>query len=398
MILARLFFSAFLVLLVPSKAMNSDEEVEQNSLQGLPPELIRNVFLHLGTDQSRLDLGATCPYLRAGYLDQNFPDEEIDSYVKAAIAPGSESFFPMADARSLLQVTDRASRRAFREKQKRKFGSMEVCLSSGYHVGVLNADLFLLLNCLESRGPELGQLNFSGFALKMLPSNSSLWQNLTSIDLSMNEIRELPEAITQIPTLYSLDLMRNNLSRLPKGFHRLTKLNILKLDHNQLTQWPVELGAMSSLRSLSLEGNQITDMSRQIGLLTNLTLLNMSDNKLQYISGQIGNLQHLELLYLDRNQLVSLTESFWKLTSLRHLWLNDNDLFVIPPEISELSRLNQLTVEYNHLLDLPQSLRSLPLDFINFRGNAFLLDNGKYPDWVYQWADEMWEQNRYVGY
>ena len=103
--------------------------------------------------------------------------------------------------------------------------------------------------------------------------------NLTSLDLSGNELSSLPTGIfDDLTELTSLDLFKNKLSSLPTGiFDKLTELETLDLSGNALSSLPAGL----------------------FDKLTNLTYLNLLDNPLQSLPDDyFDKLTKLETLFL----------------------------------------------------------------------------------------------------
>jgi internalin A len=79
--------------------------------------------------------------------------------------------------------------------------------------------------------------------------------NLQTLDLSVNQLSELPVEIGQLTSLQTLNLWGNQLSELPVEIGQLVSLQTLTLGRNQLRQVPVEIGQLINLRSLDLKEN-----------------------------------------------------------------------------------------------------------------------------------------------
>jgi internalin A len=78
-----------------------------------------------------------------------------------------------------------------------------------------------------------------------------------SLDLSNNNLRELPREIGDLTMLQDLNLADNELSELPRETAGLSHLKELVLSRNNLKALPPELGALIWLRALRLEGNPL---------------------------------------------------------------------------------------------------------------------------------------------
>jgi internalin A len=127
----------------------------------------------------------------------------------------------------------------------------------------------------------------------------------------------------------------------------LGKIEQLDLSDQNLTELPIEIGELIALKSLNLSGNRLKSLPIEIGNLTNLQKLNVRSNNLEYLPVEIGNLQNLITLDLWNNQLTEFPPSIGKLVSLRELIAGVNNLVRIPSEIRNLKKLEILTLGTN---------------------------------------------------
>ena len=84
---------------------------------------------------------------------------------------------------------------------------------------------------------------------------------LQTLDLSWNQLTDLPESIGQLTQLQKLDLSYNQLTSLPDSISKLTQLQTLDLSYNRLTDLPDSISKLTQLQTLNLSGNNITDYS-----------------------------------------------------------------------------------------------------------------------------------------
>ncbi|CAG9865283.1 unnamed protein product [Phyllotreta striolata] len=114
-----------------------------------------------------------------------------------------------------------------------------------------------------NRLPNLGTLNLSHNLLG-LGDNSSNWlcENFTNtlhtLNLSNNELKSLPRAISKLRHLHTLDLSRNSLTSLPSGIASLKELKKLSLSNNKLQSLPGRMMRMN-LAELDVSDNNFSN-------------------------------------------------------------------------------------------------------------------------------------------
>ena len=156
------------------------------------------------------------------------------------------------------------------------------------------------------------------------------------LDLSSNQLTELPKGLGKLTQLEELRLGKNQLTSL-KGLEKLTQLEQLSLGFNQLTEVPKELEKLTQLELLYLGGNQLTSL-KGLEKLTQLKDLNLEGNKLTNLKG-LEKLTQLTLLSLRENQLIDV-KGLENLTQLEELQLDDNQL----TDVKGLEKLTQLSI------------------------------------------------------
>jgi internalin A len=156
----------------------------------------------------------------------------------------------------------------------------------------------------------------------------------TELDLSWNQLSELPAEITQLSNLTTLDLSFNQLSELPAEITQLSNLTTLDLRNNQLSELPAEITQLSNLTTLDLSFNQLSELPAEITQLSNLTTLDLSFNQLSELPAEITQLSNLTTLDLRNNQLSELPAEITQLSNLTTLLLEENPLKSPPPEIA----------------------------------------------------------------
>lgn len=183
--------------------------------------------------------------------------------------------------------------------------------------------------------------------------------NFTKLNLSNNELTQLPPEIAELKNLIELDLSFNQLSRLPPEIGKLKSLKTLILSFNQLTQLPAEVGELRNLTTLILAGNQLNRLPQEIRELKNLTILSLAGNQLNQLPPEIIEFKNLMELDLSFNQLNRLPENIAELKNLATLVVSGKQLTQLPPEITELENLTALHLYGNELNQLPPEIGEL---------------------------------------
>ncbi|GBF92074.1 hypothetical protein Rsub_04421 [Raphidocelis subcapitata] len=141
-----------------------------------------------------------------------------------------------------------------------------------------------LLQLAAAPGSALRELRLHCCQLRALPGEAmeSLGR-VTSLQLSGNFLKALPDAIGALTALRELDVSKNALPTLCNGLAALTALERLDASSNQLLALPRCLWRLSGLRRLALShnwlsgGGQIGEACAAWGRLTELRLANVSD-------------------------------------------------------------------------------------------------------------------------
>ena len=153
--------------------------------------------------------------------------------------------------------------------------------------------------------------------------------------------KSLEEALAAGDKACILDLSSQNLKEVPQGISKLTKLNSLYLGGNQLTSLSPEVFQLKELIRLDAPSTQISSLPPEIGNLTNLQILNLTNNKLTSIPAEIGKLENLTDLLLSGN-----------INPKKNQAADDpkvDSLKTLPIEVANLHRLSTLNLQGNHV-------------------------------------------------
>ncbi len=208
---------------------------------------------------------------------------------------------------------------------------------------------------------------------KGLPRSENELLNMTYLDLSSNNLTEIPKEVFNLTNLTALNLSENEISILPKEIGNLVNLRELYLDNNSLMEIPVEIETLTNLTYLDLHFNELTKFPKEIGSLVNLIELNFSSNELSTLPKEFFNLVNLVKLNLGNNQIIYLSYKIGNLVNLTALDLNSNNLTEIPRELFNLTNLTALILSENKISTLPRGIGNLiKLETINLRGNDLI--------------------------
>ena len=174
-------------------------------------------------------------------------------------------------------------------------------------------------------------------------------------------LKKFPSEIFALSdTLEQLDLSGNQLSELPDNFDLLKNLKILFLSDNHFTKFPGILSKCINLDIIGFKANEIAEIEEDA-----------FPNNLRW-------------LILTNNHLSQLPNSIGKCYSLQKLMLAGNRLTTLPETLAECKKLELLRISANSLTEIPAWLVSLPkLAWLAFAGNpcsAHYFSSSNLPD------------------
>ncbi|WP_210441695.1 leucine-rich repeat-containing protein kinase family protein [Vibrio crassostreae] len=178
---------------------------------------------------------------------------------------------------------------------------------------------------------------------------------------------KLSEGLTEFPleilelsdSLEILDLSGNQLSELPQELTQLTNLRIIFASNNLFTHLPDVLGSLPKLEMIGFKTNQIKTVSEE-SLPAQLRWLILTDNAIEVLPNSLGERPRLQKLALAGNQLRALPESMEDLSNLELVRLSANQLTEFPEFLIKLPKLAWLAFAGNPFCKHPSSLDSVP--------------------------------------
>ncbi|MGF1720639.1 leucine-rich repeat-containing serine/threonine-protein kinase [Vibrio kyushuensis] len=177
-------------------------------------------------------------------------------------------------------------------------------------------------------------------------------KGVTRLTISQ-QLTEFPLEILQLAdSLEILDLSNNQLSDLPSEISQLVNLKILFASQNQFTHLPTVLGACPKLEMVGFKDNQIVEVAEE-SLPTQLRWLILTDNEIETLPNSLGERPRMQKLALAGNKIKQL-----------------------PDSVSNLHNLELIRLSANQLTEFPKQLLSLPrLAWLAFAGNPFCVNH-----------------------
>ncbi|KAF9183787.1 cysteinyl-tRNA synthetase [Haplosporangium sp. Z 11] len=266
---------------------------------------------------------------------------------------------------------------------------------------------------------ELTTLYLQSNRLETIPESFQSFEHLRILNLSTNNFSKIPMVLLDILTLEELDMSFNEITEVPEEISRLTRLRILLLFGNRIGPYlPTTMSDLIRLRKLDIRQNRILNLDAvndlpsleellvdynadvilnisfkalsRLSLLKcnmtdinvrgtggTLTFLDLSSNMLSSLASELfEHLQSLETLKLDNNSINSIPGVVGSLKRLKSLSIANNLLSSLPNDIGQMESLVELDVHSNNIRELPVSIWKISL--IAFNASSNLLES--FPD------------------
>ncbi|KAF5301199.1 hypothetical protein FQR65_LT08934 [Abscondita terminalis] len=125
---------------------------------------------------------------------------------------------------------------------------------------------------------------------------------ITELNLSSNQLKEIPDFIEECVKLQFLDVSKNAIGDLPCNLSNLLWMREIVLSNNRFRKIPECVYGMQALEILQVSDNQLSDINIE-GLknLKRLATLSLSNNSINYVPPELGNLKQLRNLELMGN-------------------------------------------------------------------------------------------------
>lgn len=181
-----------------------------------------------------------------------------------------------------------------------------------YHLTQLEV-LILSQNYLEAipsempeHLPNLVTLRISANRIRRIDCNLGLWEKLKHFQLGSvfggNQLSRLPDEIADMPVLEELDLTHNQLRELPINMHIETLIH-LNVSDNQLGCLPKSIASCRRLRTLNVSKNHLATLPADLVQLTRLEVFDVSENLLCIMPADILDQMRSTMLLITGNPL-----------------------------------------------------------------------------------------------
>lgn len=233
-------------------------------------------------------------------------------------------------------------------------------------------------------------LKLNGMKLQSLPDCFAALSDMTdSIDISQNEISELPLALYEFKHLKKLNLSDNKLRELPGSFAQFASLEELNLSANLFLKLPDILSKFETLKSLKVDvanpsffkfglpkniEQLYLNFFKTISFPENLVICNKLKvlvlEGISELDAEVVKLHSLEKLHIERSGLETLPDFISNLSNLKALSLcNLLMMNKIPEVIFKLQNLEVLDLSGTPILELSAKIRLMKnLKYIKFSG------------------------------
>lgn len=151
----------------------------------------------------------------------------------------------------------------------------------------------------------------------------TLSETLEVLDLSDNQLTELPDNIVQLKRLKIIFFAKNSFTVFPKILREFPVLNMIGFKSNKIQSVP-ENAFPPMLNWLILTDNKIEQLPKSIGDCHLLQKCALAGNRIEELPSEMSNCLNLELLRVSANKLKTIPEWLFKLPKLSWVAFSGN--------------------------------------------------------------------------
>ena len=216
------------------------------------------------------------------------------------------------------------------------------------------------------------------------PQSAKQLKTLTHLDAAGNAFDAVPEMLTYTPLIKNLDLSRNQIRSLYRRIDDVTTAGFSDaLSSSKRSKAKENAGDFEGRRLRQVIEQKVMDRvaaklrsenrSKQVGALFqlyNLEKLSLASNHVKLLPGTVARFTRLKELNMAQNELQDLPPDLGDLVRLRRINLSHNNLYGVPMEVGKLVKATHLDVSHNKLLSLPDEIGNMTsLTDLNFEHN-----------------------------
>lgn len=164
---------------------------------------------------------------------------------------------------------------------------------------------------------------------------------LTSLNLSGNQLKNVPSYLSKLKDLNYLSLSDNPELSILNGINQLivlNKLQTLQLEDCNLTYIPYRISEIPSLRFLNLSNNHIVEIPYELAHLEKLEYIDLSDNDLRFLKYAPSLWNNLKSINLKNNPNLNHEEAFFVLSFIQNTLnkIEVSDVDTLPDMIKDV--------------------------------------------------------------
>jgi Leucine-rich repeat (LRR) protein len=184
--------------------------------------------------------------------------------------------------------------------------------------------------------PKLEVILLDSLNLTVLPDNFKNLRKINHVSLVNNPELDFAQVFLLMKDfdMEFLNLSHNNLAELPEEISKIKRLRDLKLSYNhiQLSELFLNLAELPKLRSLWLDNNRIETLPPEIAAIRRVVYFYIDDNKLSDFPKEMSQMDRLLVMHAAGNNFNELPVGLTHMPHLMFAILSNNPIETIPPE------------------------------------------------------------------